>query len=122
MAMRRIPTLLEVERTHILNTLHVCGDNQTLAAKMLGLSVRSLRTKLHQYQKAGFEIPAPRARNEVSVEINVDRRIHGHERSAHETAAINVIEELISVVEAITERAEPGHADGDQMTRRKEKT
>ncbi len=44
--MRRIPTLAEVERRHILNTLHVCGNNRTHAAKALGLPIRCLRMKL----------------------------------------------------------------------------
>lgn len=119
--MRRIPTLLEVERTHILSTLHLCGNNRTLAAKVLGLSVRGLRIKLHRYEKAGFAIPVPIARNEVRGEVNLGGPIQKREIPEHETASINVIEELIAVVDAITERAQPGDANGGQMTRRKEK-
>jgi two-component system, response regulator FlrC len=51
---RRIRTLAEVERKHILNTLAICGNNRTHAAKVLGLSIRGLRYKLHQYAKQGF--------------------------------------------------------------------
>ena len=119
--MRRIPTLLEIERTHILNTLHLCGNNRTLAAKVLGLSVRALRIKLHQYEKAGFAIPVPLARDEVCGEVNVGGPIQGREIPEHEAASINVIEELIAVADAITERARPGDANGAHITRRKEK-
>jgi DNA-binding NtrC family response regulator len=47
-----IPTLSEVERRHILQTLARCGYNRTHAAKLLGLSIRCLRTKLHQYRSS----------------------------------------------------------------------
>jgi hypothetical protein len=120
--MRRIPTLLEVERGHILSTLHLCGNNRTLAAKMLGLSVRDLRTKLHQYQKAGFAIAVPPACNEVCGEVNVAGAIEGRELPENEIATANVIEELISVVEAITVHAQPGGAHSRQKPRRKQKT
>ena len=46
--MRRIPTLAEVERRHILDTLELCENNRTRAAKVLGLSIRGLRLKLHE--------------------------------------------------------------------------
>ena len=120
--MRRIPTLLEVERTHILNTLHLCGNNRTLTAKMLGLSVRALRMKLRQYQKAGFAIAVPPAGNEVCGEANVADALEGRELPENEIATINVIEELISVVEAITVHAQPSGPHGRQKPRRKEKT
>lgn len=57
--MRRIPTVAEVERRHILNTLHLCGNNRTRAAKVLGLSIRGLRLKLHEYEREGILVPAP---------------------------------------------------------------
>jgi two-component system, response regulator FlrC len=59
LAMSRIPTLAEVERRHILNTLHLCGNNRTHTAKVLGLSIRGLRRKLHDYENDGFQIPPP---------------------------------------------------------------
>jgi DNA-binding NtrC family response regulator len=58
--MRRIPTLAEVERRHIFNTLVFCENNRTRAAKVLGLSVRGLRLKLHEYKDEGFQLPTPR--------------------------------------------------------------
>jgi DNA-binding NtrC family response regulator len=69
MAMLRIPTLLEVEQRHILNVLHLCGNNRTRTAKILGISVRGLRAKLDQYKKVGFAIPVPPTR-EVRGEID----------------------------------------------------
>ena len=56
---RRIPTLAQVERRHILNTLNICGHNRTHAAKVLGLSIRCLRTKLHEYARDGIIVPKP---------------------------------------------------------------
>lgn len=41
--------LKEVEKRHILSTLKACHDNRTHAAKMLGISVRTLRNKLKEY-------------------------------------------------------------------------
>lgn len=45
----RFPTLSEVEREHILAALRRCGDNRTHAARMLDISVRTLRNKLKEY-------------------------------------------------------------------------
>lgn len=50
-------TLAEVERNHILSMLSLCENNRTRAAKRLGISIRCLRTKLHQYAQEGFEVP-----------------------------------------------------------------
>ena len=66
--MRRIPTLAEVERRHILDTLDLCENNRTRAAKVLGLSLRGLRLKLHEYEHAGFQVPPPvRGRPDLEV-------------------------------------------------------
>jgi transcriptional regulator with PAS, ATPase and Fis domain len=44
------PLLLEeLEKRHILTVLDLCGGNRTQAAKKLGISVRTLRNKLHEY-------------------------------------------------------------------------
>ena len=48
----RRPTLLalhEIERAHILETLSSFNDNRTRTAKVLGISVRTLRNKLKEY-------------------------------------------------------------------------
>ena len=42
-------TLAEVEKRHILAALDRCNGNRTHAAKMLNLSIRTLRNKLHEY-------------------------------------------------------------------------
>lgn len=43
------PTLAEIEKRHILATLAHCRSNRTHAAKLLGVSIRTLRNKLHEY-------------------------------------------------------------------------
>jgi DNA-binding NtrC family response regulator len=60
-----IPTLAEVERRHILRTLAQCGYNRTHAAKVLGLSIRGLRIKLHEYHLSDlvYEPPLPKLQN-----------------------------------------------------------
>jgi DNA-binding NtrC family response regulator len=47
----------EVERELILETLTNCLGNRTRAAEMLGISIRTLRNKLHEYRAAGATIP-----------------------------------------------------------------
>jgi len=47
-------TLADVEREHILTTLKACDGNRTRTAKLLGISVRCLRMKLHQFQSGGM--------------------------------------------------------------------
>lgn len=42
-------TLAEMERRHIVNTVHLCDNNKTQAARQLGISRLTLRTKLRQY-------------------------------------------------------------------------
>jgi DNA-binding NtrC family response regulator len=49
-AARNITPLSEVEREHILAALKQCHDNRTQAASLLGISVRTLRNKLHEYR------------------------------------------------------------------------
>jgi DNA-binding NtrC family response regulator len=44
-----LPTLAEIEKRHILVTLDHCKGNRTHAAKLLGVSIRTLRNKLHEY-------------------------------------------------------------------------
>ncbi len=52
-------TVAEVERELILNTLQHCLGNRTHAANILGISIRTLRNKLNQYQSQGIPVPQP---------------------------------------------------------------
>jgi two-component system response regulator FlrC len=52
-------TVAEVERDLILETLKHCLGNRTHAAKILGVSIRTLRNKLNEYADAGLPIPPP---------------------------------------------------------------
>jgi len=45
--------LEHVERQAILDTLRRTGGNQTKAAKVLGISDRTLRDRIHRYRKQG---------------------------------------------------------------------
>jgi DNA-binding NtrC family response regulator len=45
--------LEHVERRAILDTLRHTGGNQTKAAKVLGISDRTLRDRIHRYRKQG---------------------------------------------------------------------
>ncbi len=53
-------TIADVERHLILDTLAYCLGNRTHAAKILGISIRTLRNKLNEYMKAGIAVPEPR--------------------------------------------------------------
>jgi DNA-binding NtrC family response regulator len=46
---KRIATLAEVEKNHILAALNHCKGNRTHAANLLDVSIRTLRNKLHEY-------------------------------------------------------------------------
>jgi hypothetical protein len=46
-----------VERDLILETLVHCLGNRTRAAEILGISIRTLRNKLHEYRAQGVPVP-----------------------------------------------------------------
>jgi hypothetical protein len=52
-------TVADVERDLILDTLDHCLGNRTQAARLLGISIRTLRNKLNEYGSAGVAIPQP---------------------------------------------------------------
>ncbi len=49
-------TVAQVEKDLILDTLDHCLGNRTHAAKILGISIRTLRNKLKQYNDDGIEL------------------------------------------------------------------
>jgi DNA-binding NtrC family response regulator len=51
-------TVDEIERELVLQTLARCDGNRTRAARVLGLSVRTLRNKIRLYVAAGIDVPA----------------------------------------------------------------
>ncbi len=52
-------TIADVERHLILDTLAFCLGNRTHAARILGISIRTLRNKLNEYMQAGIVVPEP---------------------------------------------------------------
>ena len=51
-------TVDEVERELVLQTLARCDGNRTRAARVLGVSVRTLRNKIRLYTAGGIAVPA----------------------------------------------------------------
>jgi DNA-binding NtrC family response regulator len=51
-------TVEEIERALVVQTLARCDGNRTQAARVLGLSVRTLRNKIRVYIAEGIEVPA----------------------------------------------------------------
>ena len=43
-------TVSDMEKQLIYKTLECCNQNRTRAAEMLGISIRTLRNKLHEYE------------------------------------------------------------------------
>ena len=54
-------TVADVERDLILDTLDHCLGNRTHAARILGISIRTLRNKLNEYVQAGVRVAEPGA-------------------------------------------------------------
>ena len=52
-------TVGEIERELVLQTLMRCDGNRTRAARVLGVSVRTLRNKIRQYTADGVVVPGP---------------------------------------------------------------
>ena len=60
-------SLADVEREHILDTVTRCHGNRTRTAKVLKISVRSLRMKLLSYALTGSEVTAPGQSEDIPV-------------------------------------------------------
>jgi len=52
-------TVAAIEQQLIIDTLSHCLGNRTHAATILGISIRTLRTKLKEYSDAGVAVPPP---------------------------------------------------------------
>ena len=52
-------TVAAMEQQLILDTLRHCLGNRTHASNILGISIRTLRNKLNEYNALGVEVPAP---------------------------------------------------------------
>jgi len=52
-------TVAQVEQALIIDTLKHCLGNRTHAANILGISIRTLRNKLNQYNADGVLVPQP---------------------------------------------------------------
>jgi DNA-binding NtrC family response regulator len=54
--------IAEIERELILQTLIRCSGNRTRAAGILGISIRTLRNKIREYQARGLIVADPKPR------------------------------------------------------------
>jgi len=54
-------TLGEIERELVVQTLARFDGNRTHAARVLGVSVRTMRNKIRQYSAEGSNVPSTRA-------------------------------------------------------------
>src|SRR5262249_34362536 len=52
-------TMAEIERELVLQTLASCNGNRAHAARVLGVSVRTLRNRIRLYTAHGIDVPPP---------------------------------------------------------------
>ena len=52
-------TIDEVERELILHTLICYCGSRTRSASILGISIRCMRNKIHEYEELGIDVSAP---------------------------------------------------------------
>ena len=60
-----------VERDLVLETLAHTHGNRTVSARLLGVSVRTLRNKIAEYSAEGHDIPRHESRDEILSQIAV---------------------------------------------------
>ena len=60
-------SLRDIERDLVLETLSRTHGNRTVAAQLLGVSVRTLRNRIVEYSAKGFHVPHHEGRNEISA-------------------------------------------------------
>ena len=91
--------LEDLERQTILRTLQQAGGHQGEAAKLLGISRRTLSRKLKQYRIEGSELPADRPQMLISaplidpnlrVDLQVPARVKDEAGNVHEFVTVNV--------------------------------
>ncbi len=51
-------SIADVEQELIIETLSRCGGNRTHAAKVLGISIRTLRNRIAAFKRMGLSVPA----------------------------------------------------------------
>ena len=67
-------TVGEVERELVLQTLARCDGNRTRAARVLGLSVRTLRNKIREYSADGIDVPSYEHAADGRSDRQIDRK------------------------------------------------
>ena len=70
-----------VERDLILETLAHTHGNRTASARLLGVSVRTLRNKITEYSAEGFHIPSHESRD-MNAETIVPTNTHPKDKAA----------------------------------------
>src|SRR5262245_25989987 len=82
-AVRRLVghTIAEVECELIVETLIDQDGNRTNSARILGISLRTLRNKIHEYRKWGKVLPGPREPTELDAIAQRDRPLKTQTRT-----------------------------------------
>jgi DNA-binding NtrC family response regulator len=57
----------DIERDLVLETLANTNGNRTATARLLGVSVRTLRNKITEYSAQGIDVPPPENRADLGI-------------------------------------------------------
>jgi hypothetical protein len=71
----------DIERDLVLETLANTHGNRTASARLLGVSVRTLRNKIAKYSAEGFHIPSHESRD-MNAETIVPTNTHPKDKAA----------------------------------------